>query len=118
MRLTDLEPQFHRYETRPDPPGAPGFGGECMHHVDSLAEAQGIIFLCPGCFAKNGGAVGTHAIEVSFAGRGVQDHQGSHNRQGQPSRWNVSGAGYADLTLAPSVDVDCWHGFVTNGEIR
>jgi hypothetical protein len=91
--------------------------------VDTLAEAQGIWFLCPKCFAANGGAVGTHAIDVSFAGRGVADNQGSHGRDGQPTRWAVSGTGFEDLTLSPSIDLAgrdgkgcCWHGFVTHGE--
>lgn len=107
MKLTELDPQFITYrDTR------------WLHHVDTAAEAQGIIFLCPACFAKNAGPVGTHAIEVSFNNRGVSPGQGSHNSQGQPSRWNVSGTGYADLTLTPSILIDCWHGFVTNGEVK
>jgi hypothetical protein len=116
MKLTDLEPQFMRYVTNES--------GNYLHHVETVAEAQGIQFLCPVCFVKNGGNVGTHGIEVSFADRGVQDHQGSHNREGKPSRWNVSGTGYTDLTTTPSILIDpakpaCdgWHGYITNGEV-
>ena len=119
MRLTELEPQFVRYVTQGhEEQFAEGRAtpAEYLHHLDSLAEAQGIVFLCPTCIVKNSGTVGTHAIEVTFAGRGAQDHQGSHNRESKPSRWNVSGSGYSDLTLHPSVDAGCWHGFVTNGE--
>jgi len=115
MRLIDLEPQFMRYVSTDH---------EYLHYVDTLAEAQGVKFLCPSCFVRNKGAIGTHGIEVSFTGRGVQDHQGSHNREGKPSRWNASGSSYADLTLTPSVLIDeakpaCdgWHGHITNGEI-
>ena len=121
MKLTELEPQFMTYETRPYPSVD---AGNYIHRVDTLVEAQGIIFLCPVCFAKNNGPVGTHAIEVSFAGRDVQDHQGSHSRDGQPVRWNASGSTYDDLTLTPSILIDeckpaCdgWHGFITNGAI-
>lgn len=33
-------------------------------------------------------------------------------------RWEiVCGTGLADLSLSPSIDVDCWHGYVTNGEV-
>ena len=127
MKLIDLDPQFVRYVTQnKDEQVAEGriSPAEYLHHLDSLTDAQGIVFLCPTCFVKNSGAVGTHGIEVSFSGRGVQDHQGSRNRQGKPSRWNASGAGYSDLTLMPSVLIDpakpaCdgWHGFITAGSI-
>jgi hypothetical protein len=116
MKLTELEPQFECYGRRD--------GHDILRHVDSLEEAQGIQFLCPSCFVRHGGSVGTHWVEVSFAGRSVEEKQGSHNRDGQPSRWNVSGTGYSDLTTTPSILIDpaepaCsgWHGFITNGEI-
>lgn len=101
MKLTDLEPEFHRYETRPD--------GEYLPDAATVADAQGIMFVCPACK--------THHIQVAFRNRGVLDHQGSHGKDGKPTRWAVSGTGFADLTLQPSVDCGCWHGFVTNGEI-
>lgn len=91
---------------------------EFSDHADAaglpfgLAEAHGVRFRCPGS-ACNG-----HVVSVSFAGRGVPDHLGSHDRDGRPSRWSVAGTGLDDLTLTPSVDVgtpSCWHGFVTNG---
>jgi Family of unknown function (DUF6527) len=111
MKLTELEPRFVRYETRPD--------GQYLVHVP-LAAAQGIEFLCPVCFARNRGPVGTHLIEVTFADRGARPEQGSHGRDGQPTRWVVSGTGVADLTLTPSIDTTpgcTWHGFVTNGQV-
>jgi hypothetical protein len=121
MRFTELEPQFMRYETRPQPQAD---AGKYLHHVNSLDEAQGIHFLCPICFVKNGGNVGTHLIEVTFSGRGVSDDEGSHNREGKPSRWGVSGTGYSDLSTTPSVLIDpalpaCagWHGYITNGDV-
>lgn len=112
MRLTDLEPAFIRHEKRD--------GGEYSIHVMTLSEAQSVEFLCPACFVKNGGAVGTHLVIVTFAGRGAADHQGSQSRGGGPSRWTVTGTTLADLTTQPSVDTTpgcTWHGYITNGEV-
>lgn len=143
VRLTDLDPQFVRWEDQPytgdmvpkewmaDTDSDEGWERykaagypterrtemrERQIEVPTLAEAQGLRAKCPVC--RN------HGFAVSFAGRGVLDHHGSHDRDGRPSRWQVSGAGYHDLTLSPSVDLtgpvrpNCWHGFITNGEIR
>lgn len=110
MKLTDLEPQFIKYES----------GGVIDPRGITLAEAQGLWFLCPLCFAQNNGPVGTHACETSFEGRGVLPEQGSHNKEGKPVRWNVSGTDFSNLTLTPSVQLQggCnWHGHITNGEI-
>lgn len=138
MRLTELDPQFLRYEDRPytgdfcampidtdeqyqawKAAGSPTEQRTEMRehavHVDTLAEAQGIRLKCPVCR--------THVLGVAFRDRGVLDHQGSHDRNGNPSRWQVSGTGLDDLTLKPSIDLtgpsrpNCWHGFITNGEI-
>jgi hypothetical protein len=102
MRLTALEPQFVKQE------------GKGFLHVDSLEQAQGILFLCPFCYQKNGGDIGTHSVLVWFRNRGVIDEE---------HEWIVSGTGYNDLTLQPSIDLTqnttqpCWHGFVTGGEV-
>lgn len=116
MKLVHLEPQFVQYFEDEI--------GRYLRHVPDLGHAHGVQFLCPSCFVRNGGAVGTHLIEVTFSDRGVRDDQGSHGRTGAPSRWTVSGTGFANLTLKPSVQIDpakpaCdgWHGFVTNGEV-
>lgn len=137
MKLTDLEPQFIRYETRREMVRRVKPGVDPMRHtpddimqveddvhykipVDSLDQAQGVWLLCPKCFQQNGGPVRTHRVEVTFAGRGVADADGTHNNQGQPVRWQVSGTGYHDLTTRPSVLLQgcCgWHGFITNGDV-
>lgn len=111
MRLADLRPQFLRYVIE---------GGRVSyHHVDTIAEAQGVSFLCPKCFAANGGAAGTHLVICWSRSRGVPDDA----RPG-PGRWLLNGTGYADLTLdgdgasrSVALTGGCaWHGFITNGE--
>lgn len=114
MKLTELEPQFLRWEKRAD--------GAYLVPVDRIEQAQGIRFLCPKCVAANGGKVGTHAVVCWSRSRGVPEEA----RPG-PGRWALKGTGYRDLTLdadppaqARSVQLlgGCgWHGFVTNGEV-
>lgn len=138
MRLVELEPEFIRYEIRTesrdfvvgDPAtwrerGCPTETRTAQVHyripVATLAEAQGIHFLCPACFLKNQGSVGTHWCEISFANRNVPAEEGSHNQEGQPVRWAVSGSSMVDLTTTPSIQLQggCnWHGFITHGEIQ
>jgi hypothetical protein len=104
MTLADLEGELIRLVT---PKG--------WMRVDTLEEASGVMFLCPGCYAKNGGPVGTHSVICWFAGRGVPDEM-----KPGPARWAASGHTIESLTLAPSVDVGddhCWHGFVRDGAI-
>ena len=110
MKLSELEPAFVRYE------------GEKITRTEGvpLADAQGIWFLCPLCFAKNKGNVGTHFVEVSFEERGVLPAQGSHGTDGKPTRWKMTGTDFADLTLTPSLKLEggcAWHGFITKGAI-
>jgi hypothetical protein len=93
-----------------------------FHDVGSIAEADLIMFLCPLCYAKNGGAKNTHSVMVSFAGRSYPDEAGSRDADGKPSRWSItSGTTLDDLTLSPSILLDAkqpadqgchWHGFV------
>lgn len=88
--------------------------------VRLLAKAQGLIFLCPKCFAANGGSRGTHSVLCWFRNRGVPD-----STFPTPGRWTPMGTGLDDLTFVPG-DPPCaysvlltggcgWHGFVTNG---
>lgn len=139
MRLIELDPEFIRWEDRVETKQrvAPGFDtgseegsrqwaaagnptvpftGPVTHllQVQALPDAQGIEFDCPKC--RN------HRIHIAFAGRGVADHHGTHAADGRPTRWQVTGTGFDDITLTPSVDCtpsnpNCWHGFITNGEI-
>lgn len=87
-------------------------------HVDTLYEAQGIMFLCPKCYTVNGGAVGTHTVVCWFADRGVPTDETPG-----PGRWTPLGSSLDDLTFvgpaAASVNLagGCdWHGFVQDGK--
>lgn len=81
MKLAELEPRFLRAESE-----------TVSAFVDSVAEADGIIFLCPKCFAANGGARGTHSVIC------WQPHV-PPERAPRPGRWRFEGAGLADLSL-------------------
>jgi len=146
MRLTLLEPTFVRYEMRIDTwtrclgdagtwkDGDPteevtGPREHTIHRtIDANGEytvrvpfalAEGIEFLCPKCFAENNGARGTHGCNVTFADRGEPDDMGSHNKEGNAVRWNVSGDSFENLTTTPSILLEggcAWHGYITNGE--
>ena len=139
MNLAALEARFVRYEDKVETwrvvdrqPGPGETAADVPSHevtgpktysvpVASFAEAQGVWFLCPLCFEKNGGNVGTHWCEVTFAGRGALDHQGSHGSDGRPTRWNASGTSLADLTTTPSILLGggcAWHGYITNGDAK
>ena len=131
MKLTDLEPQFIRYEEgiadkwhgKKLEDGSTQWGGfpvQMKRYVDTLADAQGVMFLCPLCFTKNNGSINTHQCEVTFSDRGVKNEDGVHNNLGLPVRWSVTGSCYDDLSTQPSVLVQggCgWHGFLTDGNV-
>lgn len=87
--------------------------------------AQGVLLWCP-CgyhdrtkYPINGAR--PHGLLVIFAGRGVPDDFGpfSRDKKSRP-RWNVVGSSLENLTCTPSVavgDPECWHGYITNGEV-
>lgn len=89
--------------------------------VKTLAEADGVWFLCPKCFEANKGPVGTHMVICWFVGKVRDDMDPS------PGRWTPSGTGLADLTFVPGTpprahsvwlngDGGCqWHGWVQGG---
>lgn len=108
MRLVDLEPEFiHSFREE-------GRHGHTL--VDTLAEANGVMFLCPVCFAKNNGPIGTHMI-ICWGPSVPQDI-----RPG-PGRWEMHGTGLEDLTLvAGSSSVQLMggcnaHFYIKNGDI-
>lgn len=111
MKLRELEGEFIALT-----PGERSF-----RRVETLAEADGVMFLCPHCFVKNGGKVGTHIDICWFRDRGVPDDVTPN-----PGRWTPSGTGLDDLTFVPgnppmAISVksgDEWHVFVENGEVN
>jgi len=106
MRLRELEPEWLRFEGTPN---------HYRYDVDR-AEANGIMFLCPLCFAKNGGPVGTHRVLC-------WDPSVPQTMSPTPGRWNLVGESFDDLSLvagSSSVKLEkgCqWHGYITNGEV-
>ncbi len=81
MKLTDLEPKFLVIENPTS-----------FRMTDDLTEADGLDLLCPVCFQKNGGAVGTHHIHC------WRPHV-PQTIAPIPGRWEFLGTGYGDLTL-------------------
>ena len=132
-KLPDLDPKFIRYEDRVETwdeidgdadtrreRGCPTHSvtgtKEYQVPVESLSNAQGILFQCPKCHSIDG-----HYCSVTFSDKGVADHQGTHNSKGKPTRWMVSGNGFHDLTIMPSIQLEggCnWHGYISNGEVK
>lgn len=130
VRLSELDPHWIRYEWRDDTwqqivgphetweeRGRPSVKvtGRREHTLlqgVTFETAQGVLFNCP-CGSG-------HIVMASFAGRGLTDDQGTHNKAGQPVRWTTSGSTFDDLTLQPSILLEggCnWHGFITNGDV-
>lgn len=85
--------------------------------VDTLTEADGIMFLCPKCFHVNQGPTGTHVILCWFLGK-VED-----TVTPGPGRWLPGGTGLDDLTFINEgsrsvlLTGGChYHGYVIAGE--
>lgn len=130
MKLTELHPRFMRREIRMQPIQVDWKPEDCAPHqlqprvmhvkVDTLAEADGIFFLCPKCFLANKGPVGTHGVICWFEGKVPDDAQPA------PGRWNPTGSGFADLSFVPGTKTRsvqlvggcAWHGHLTNGDVE
>lgn len=81
---------------------------------DPQPAAFGVMFLCPKCFADNGGEVGTHSVIVPFADRGVPT-----GFMPTMPRWSATGETLETLTTKPSIAIQggCgWHGWITDGD--
>jgi hypothetical protein len=109
LRLVELEPEFLVIVDE-----------KTTRRVDSLAEADGVMFLCPKCFEHNQGPVGTHMV-ICWRPRVPL------TRLPGPGRWEFEGTGCNDLTLvAGSSSVllqswcrrpgcEAWHGYPEGG---
>jgi len=108
MKFTELDPHFVQLTRTPEPPEKWRF-----NYVDTLSEADGVMFLCPTHFQMNGGPEGTHSVICWFSTRSIPN-----TLWPGPGRWVPSGE-LATLTLSPSVDLGHgdWHGHITNGEV-
>lgn len=107
MRLTELDPRFLKVAS-----------AHLFKHVMHIDHADGILFLCPKCFAANGGRAGTHGV-ICWRPRVPQTVHPI------PGRWEFVGSGFEDLSLvAGSSSVlltgpGCQaHFFVRNGTIE
>ena len=125
MRLRELDPQFVRREIRPCHVGADGCNmvSEHTEHedyvpVDAIADADGLMYLCPKCFVARGSGIGVHSVLSWRLGR-VPD-----GVQPGPGRWDFIGTGIDDLTFrAGSSSIKLLggcdaHYFIENGVIR
>jgi len=99
MKLTDLNPRW--------------IGRDGTFTPDASDGGCGVAFDCPGCRK--------HTIAVHF------DKPLDGGRARSTRSWDRTGETFDTLTLTPSILesisngagalIECWHGFVTNGEI-
>ena len=126
MKLSELEPQLFRIERRVEPYRIQNNEGVVedavgprlyLVNVDTIAEADGIMFLCPLCFKNNNGNVGTHSCQC------IRPSIPQSPDLTGPGRWELVGTGYHDLSLVSnptSVQLlsGCKaHFTVSNGEV-
>ena len=117
MNLTDLDATFLRLKEQD--------GSRWSETGGAFDGADGVMFLCPKCYAANmakcgDGRMGTHMVMCWFVGR-VPD-----GIDPKPGRWTPSGTGLHDLTFVPGsparavsvlLTAGCgWHGFVRDGD--
>ena len=111
MKLAALEPCW----VKTAPRGA-------IQHLESAEGAEGIRFLCPDCFSKNGGPEGTHMVLCWSRSRGAPD-----DALPGPGRWIIAGESFESLSFAAEPGTDkrsvqliggcSAHFNITNGEV-
>lgn len=118
MKLTDLDPRWVAIGRWDSADGT-------QHYYDTPPRRGGITFNCPvhteKCVHCGQFLPQTHRLCVFFANPvdGLPPQVAEH-------LWQRAGDDFETLTLSPSIDasqhvvdgVICWHGFITNGEIR
>jgi hypothetical protein len=109
MKLIDLEPEFLKLASLTEEKG--------FQRQETIEGADGIWFVCPACFEKNRGCVGSHHI-ICWRPHVPQTQTPT------PGRWEFVGTKFEDLTLkAGSSSIllkgGCnAHFFIENGNIR
>lgn len=112
MRLIELKPKWLKYKPEGD--------SKFFAYVDSLQEADGILFICPKCFIDNNmDFTGVHSVICWFEDK-VPDELDP-----KPGRWNPVGNSYDDLTFVPGKKTQSiqllggcnWHGYMINGDV-
>lgn len=82
MQLTDLQPQWIKR-----------IDDLRRQYVDSIGQADGVMFLCPLCFRNNGNSsIGTHRV-ICWSPTVPQ------TTQPIPGRWELRGTSFDDLSL-------------------
>jgi len=103
MKLIELEPEYKLS----NPDGS-------LVTVNSLEEANCILFLCPVCYKNNNGPEGTHSILIP-------NNKTPDGLQINHPRWNMIGSSFEDLTVNPSISLKAGcnaHFFIKNGNIE
>lgn len=107
MRLTELEPKFLHFES---------IESKTYGLTDDITQADGVMFVCPQCYAAQG-RPGSHSV-ICWSPKVPPEVSP------QPGRWNLVGTGYEDLSLvAGSSSVLLMggcnaHFFVEQGNVR
>lgn len=104
-------------------------GADGHRGLPSIEGAQGLFLWCPCGYGKAQYPLGgerPHGVMVPFSNpRNAPalppDHGpcSSQDPNHHP-RWSMTGTGLDDLSTQPSVAVgkpQCWHGYITNGEV-
>ena len=82
MRLSELRPSFLKYNTE-----------HSWQRVETIEEADGVMFACPICFTNKGNTlVGAHSIICWEPSVPAEVHP-------KPGRWNLVGTNFEDLSL-------------------
>jgi hypothetical protein len=111
-KLRDLEATFLKVKL-----GGSSYGWSFEQIGDRLVGSDGIKFLCPKCFAANGGRVGTHMVICWWVGV-------DPSIDPKPGRWTPIGTSLDDVTFVPGsgrsqsvalLSGCMWHGFVQSG---
>jgi hypothetical protein len=93
---------------------------QTWRETKSIKNADGLSYLCPVCFHRNKGSVGTEHILNWFLERGVPA-----SFTPGPGRWAFKGTSLDDITFIGTENhsysvaiIEHWHGYVENGTVR